>query len=91
MGLQERLVAQFIEGVLASPVIRTSTFAEYHAHAGASTNGIVYLPTTSYIEMKRMDAAPEAPRLCQTIETEKSAGAYERHKPFCAAASGATS
>ena len=76
-------LAQFIEGVLASPVIRTSTFAEYHAHAGASTNGIVYLPTTSYIEMNEWTLPPEAARdYAKLIETEKSAGAYERHKPF---------
>ena len=35
-----------IEGVLASPKIRTGTYADFHAHN--ATRGIVYLPTTSY-------------------------------------------
>ena len=52
-------LAQFIEGVLASPLIRTRSFADHHAdHA---TRGIVYLPTTSYIEMNEW-TLPPAPR-----------------------------
>ena len=39
----------FIEGVLASPIIRTQRYDEYHAQV--KTRGVIYLPTTSYIEM----------------------------------------
>jgi len=38
-------LTQFVEGVLASPLIRTETYADYHARE--KTRGIVYLPTTS--------------------------------------------
>ncbi|HQW20802.1 MAG TPA: DUF1926 domain-containing protein [Rhodocyclaceae bacterium] len=76
-------LARFIEGVLASPLIRTATYADYHAHAGTTTRGIVYLPTTSYIEMNEWTLPPQAARdYANLIETEKTAGHYERHKPF---------
>ncbi|KIO47787.1 glycosyl hydrolase, partial [Nitrosospira sp. NpAV] len=40
---------QFIQGVLASPYIRLQRYRDYHA--SEKTRGIIYLPTTSYIEM----------------------------------------
>ena len=40
---------QFIEAVLASPDIRTETFAQFHARVPA--RGLVYLPTTSYLSL----------------------------------------
>ncbi|MCX7163961.1 MAG: alpha-amylase/4-alpha-glucanotransferase domain-containing protein [Betaproteobacteria bacterium] len=74
-------LTQFIEGVLASPLIRTDTFAGYHA--GAKTRGIVYLPTTSYIEMNEWTLpAPRAAAYHALIEAEKAAGRFEAHKPF---------
>ncbi len=72
---------QFVEGVLASPLIRTQSFADYHA--SQPTQGIVYLPTTSYIEMNEWTLpGPRAAEYHALIESEKSAGRFEAHKPF---------
>ncbi|MDP2824452.1 MAG: DUF1926 domain-containing protein [Sulfuritalea sp.] len=74
-------LTQFVEGVLASPLIRTETFADYHARE--TTRGIVYLPTTSYIEMNEWTLpAPRAAAYRALIEAEKTAGRFEAHKPF---------
>ncbi len=74
-------LTQFVEGVLASPLIGTDTFAAYHARE--KTRGIVYLPTTSYIEMNEWTLpAPRAATYHALIETEKAAGRFEAHKPF---------
>jgi alpha-amylase len=74
-------LTQFVEGVLASPLIRTETFADYHARE--KTRGIVYLPTTSYIEMNEWTLpAPRATAYHALVETEKAAGRFEAHKPF---------
>ena len=80
---ERRWLEQFIEGVLASPHIRTATFADYHGRAGAATRGVVYLPTTSYIEMNEWTLPPAAAAtFAQLVHDEKDAGRYERHKPF---------
>ena len=72
---------QFIEGVLASPLIRTETYAEYHA--GHATRGIIYLPTTSYIEMNEWTLPARAAAIyADLVEREKREGRYERSKPF---------
>ena len=72
---------QFIEGVLASPLIRTETYAAYHARE--STRGIVYLPTTSYIEMNEWTLpGPRAMEYHALVEQERQAGHFEAHKPF---------
>ena len=74
-------LAQFIEGVLASPLIRTQTYAEYHA--ANATRGIVYLPTTSYIEMNEWSLPGSAARIYHAlVESEKQQGCFEAHKPF---------
>ena len=74
-------LTQFVEGVLASPLIRTETFADYHARE--NTRGIVYLPTTSYIEMNEWTLpAPRAAAYHALIEAEKTAGRFEAHKAF---------
>ena len=74
-------LTQFVEGVLASPLIRTETFADYHARE--NTRGIVYLPTTSYIEMNEWTLpAPRAAAYHALVEAEKAAGRFETHKPF---------
>ncbi|MDP2809499.1 MAG: DUF1926 domain-containing protein [Rhodocyclaceae bacterium] len=74
-------LTQFVEGVLASPLIRTDTFADYHARE--KTRGIVYLPTTSYIEMNEWTLpAPRAAAYRALVEAEKAAGRFELHKPF---------
>jgi hypothetical protein len=78
---EQKWLTQFIEGVLASPLIRTDTYANYHAHE--KTRGIVYLPTTSYIEMNEWTLpAPQASVYHALLETEKAAGRFEAHKAF---------
>jgi hypothetical protein len=74
-------LTQFVEGVLASPLIRTETYADYHARE--KTRGIVYLPTTSYIEMNEWTLPAErAATYHALLEQEKAAGRFEAHKPF---------
>ncbi len=74
-------LTQFVEGVLASKLIRTETYAEYHARE--RTRGIVYLPTTSYIEMNEWTLpARRATEYHALVEAEKAAGRFEAHKPF---------
>jgi len=76
-----RWLREFVERVLASSRIRTSTFADYHA--AERTGGIVYLPTTSYIEMNEW-TLPEGPagEYAALVAAEKSAGRYDARKGF---------
>ncbi len=72
---------QFIEGVLASGKIVTQTFGEYHARV--RTRGVVYLPTTSYIEMNEWTLpTPAAHAYADLVEREKRGGSYEASKAF---------
>jgi alpha-amylase len=74
-------LAQFIEGVLGSTLIRTSTYADYHA--ARQTRGVIYLPTTSYIEMNAwtLPAGP-AHVYHDLVDQEKKSGHFEARKPF---------
>ncbi|HEX8961569.1 MAG TPA: alpha-amylase/4-alpha-glucanotransferase domain-containing protein [Rhodocyclaceae bacterium] len=72
---------RFIEGVLASKVIRTGHYGEFRR--ANKTRGIVYLPTTSYIEMNEWTLPAHAARVYRSlVEQEKHAGHYEARKPF---------
>lgn len=72
---------QFIAGVLASGLIRTETYRDFHARN--ATRGIVYLPTTSYIEMNEWTLPPQAAAAYDALAgREKQAGHYERSRPF---------
>ena len=72
---------QFIERVLASSRVKTETFREFHT--SHRTRGIVYLPTTSYIEMNEWTLpAKAAGEFAALVKREKGEGTYERHKPF---------
>ncbi len=74
-------LTQFIEGVLASPIIRTETFSEHHAQA--RTRGVVYLPTTSYIEMNEWTLpAQVSARYGEMIAASKESGRFEQEKAF---------
>jgi alpha-amylase len=74
-------LVQFIEGVLASKLIRTATFDEFHA--ANRTRGVVYLPTASYIEMNEWTLpGPAAREYHALLEDEKAAGRFERRKPY---------
>ncbi|MBI5614706.1 MAG: DUF1926 domain-containing protein [Gammaproteobacteria bacterium] len=71
----------FIRGVLASKKIRTGTYAGYHdTHR---TRGIVYLPTASYIEMNEWTLPAAAAKVYdELVQQEKTAGRFERTRPF---------
>ncbi|MDP1997755.1 MAG: DUF1925 domain-containing protein, partial [Gallionella sp.] len=71
----------FIRGVLASEKIRPRTYKEYHDEA--RTRGIIYLPTTSYIEMNEWTLpAAAAAKYADLVAREKEAGRYEEHKAY---------
>lgn len=70
-----------IEGVLASPRIRTATYADFHARQ--ATRGIVYLPTASYSEMNEWTLPmPAAATYARLLASEKAAGRGDLHRPF---------
>ena len=74
-------LTRFIEGVLHSPLIKTGSYEEFHARQ--PTRGIVYLPTTSYIEMNEWTLPGPAARAYHALlEQEKQAGRFEARKPF---------
>ena len=78
---QKRWLEQFIEGVLASPLIRTETYRDFHARG--TTGGIIYLPTTSYVEMNEWTLPAGAAAVYdELVEREKRTGRYESTKPF---------
>ena len=71
----------FIEGVLASPRIATMHFDEHRR--AVSTRGVVYLPTTSYIEMNEWTLPAErAHAYAELVQAAKSDQRYERGKAF---------
>ena len=72
-------LTRFIEGVLASKHIHTSTYADFHRRQ--PTRGIVYLPTTSYIEMNEWTLpAPAARQYHALVEQEKQSHHFEGRK-----------
>lgn len=74
-------LARFIEGVLASPKIVTSTYAAFHQCHG--TRGIVYLPTASYSEMNEWTLpAPAASAYAELLDSAKHAADWPRARPF---------
>jgi len=71
----------FIRGVLASSKITSQTYRDYHANE--KTRGIVYLPTTSYIEMNEWTLPMAAAHTyADLVKTEKTGGHYEERKAF---------
>jgi 4-alpha-glucanotransferase len=78
---EKQWLKQFIEGVLASPVIKPALYRDFHATQ--RTLGVVYLPTTSYIEMNEWTLnADRADRYAELIKREKDQNRYEQTKPF---------
>jgi len=72
---------QFVQGVLTSPGISTCHYRDYHATE--KTQGIIYLPTTSYIEMNEWTLPAEsACAYADLINQSKSSGWFEHKKPF---------
>jgi alpha-amylase/alpha-mannosidase (GH57 family) len=71
----------FIEGVLNSDIIEPMRYSDYHAQA--KTRGVVYLPTTSYIEMNEWTLpVPAAHHYSDLVDQERHNGRYETTKPF---------
>jgi hypothetical protein len=76
-----RWLEDFIEGVLGSSRLQTRHFGEFRARQ--PTRGVVYLPTTSYIEMGEWTLpAARADDFAELVSRHKEAGTYERFKPF---------
>jgi len=74
-------LTSFIEGVLASEMIKPMRYCDYHAQA--RTHGVVYLPTTSYIEMNEWTLpAPAAHRFSDLVQAIKNQGRYDEDKAF---------
>jgi alpha-amylase/alpha-mannosidase (GH57 family) len=71
----------FIEGVLASKIIKPMRYCDYHAQA--RTRGVVYLPTASYSEMNEWTLpVPAAHHYADLVDQEKREGRWETSKPF---------
>ena len=72
---------QFIQGVLASPKIHSQHYRDYHT--AEKSRGIVYLPTTSYIEMNEWTLPAEtANAYADLIDEAKNNGWFEQKKAF---------
>ncbi len=71
----------FIEGVLASDIIKPMRYCDYHAVA--KTRGIVYLPTASYIEMNEWTLpVPAAHHYADLVAQEKHNHRFDVTKPY---------
>ena len=78
---EKKWLEQFIEGVLASPLIDPRHYQDFHATH--RTRGVVYLPATSYIEMNEWTLdADRADAFAALVKQEKDHGRFERGKPF---------
>ena len=78
---EKQWLKQFIEGVIASPSIEPVLYRDFHA--GQRTRGVVYLPTTSYIEMNEWTLnADRADGYAELVRREKDQQHYEQTKPF---------
>lgn len=78
---EKHWLEDFIRGVLASPHITPQTYHDYHA--AEKTRGIVYLPTTSYIEMNEWTLPVAAAHTyADLVKTEKLGGFYDARKAF---------
>ncbi len=77
----EGWLEEFVTAVLNSDKVRPVTYREFHA--GHATRGIVYLPTTSYVEMNEWTLpAEEAETYAELVHREKDAGRFDRTKAF---------
>jgi alpha-amylase/alpha-mannosidase (GH57 family) len=78
---EKKWLEQFVEGVLASPKIRTEHFASFRG--AVPTRGVIYLPTTSYVEMNEWTLpARRAHAYANLVKQEKDHARYERDKAF---------
>lgn len=71
----------FVEGVLSSKIIETMRYSDYRKIA--KTRGVIYLPTTSYIEMNEWTLPmPAAHHYADLVQESKSEGHFEQNKAF---------
>jgi alpha-amylase/alpha-mannosidase (GH57 family) len=78
---ERRWLRDFVERVLASPCVKTMHYAEFRA--SERTRGIVYLPSTSYVEMNEWTLPPPAAHTYETlVAAEKQADRYASRKGF---------
>ena len=71
----------FIEGVLASPLIEPMLYRDFEKQQ--RTRGVVYLPSTSYIEMNEWTLdADRADAFAALVKQEKEQKRYDSSKPF---------
>ena len=78
---EEGWLNRFISGVVASSKIRSCHYRDYHA--SEKTRGVVYLPTTSYIEMNEWTLpADRAAVYSELVKHSKVGGSYDQDKPF---------
>lgn len=71
----------FIEGVLGSQQIVTRHFREHRE--AMPTRGVIYLPTTSYVEMNEWTLPAErAHAYAELVELARTHQRYEQHKAF---------
>ena len=78
---ERRWLKDFIEGVLASKVIKSAHFHDYHREA--PSRGVVYLPTVSYSEMGEWTLpAAAARRYAELVHAAQHEGVLERDRPF---------
>ena len=78
---EEGWLNRFISGVVASSKIRSCHYRDYHA--SEKTRGVVYLPTTSYIEMNEWTLpADRAGVYSELVKHSKVGGSYDQDKPF---------
>lgn len=74
-------LTEFVEGVLASPAITTSTYASFIATEPA--RGLVYLPTASYSEMNEWTLpAPAARRYAALVRRAQAEQRLDEERPF---------
>ncbi len=74
-------LVEFVERVLTSSAIETSTYADFHHQH--HTRGLVYLPTTSYSEMNQWTLpAPAAARYATLVQRVTDAGHLVVERPF---------
>jgi hypothetical protein len=72
---------EFIRRSLDSDVVQPMRYCDYHA--AATTRGVIYLPTTSYIEMNEWTLpAGAANRFAAMVQESKNAGRYDTEKAF---------
>ena len=78
---EEGWLNRFVSGVVASSRIRSCHYRDYHA--SEKTRGVVYLPTTSYIEMNEWTLpADRAGVYSELVKHSKVGGSYDQDKPF---------